>query len=50
MEAINRDRIVHVSSTLVDGRFVLRYAILNRRTTMEHIDHATDIIEKSLAG
>ena len=50
MEAINRDRIVHVSSTLVGGRFVLRFAILNRRTTMEHIDHATDIIEKSLAG
>ncbi|MEX1125758.1 MAG: aminotransferase class V-fold PLP-dependent enzyme [Acidimicrobiia bacterium] len=50
MEAINRDRVVHVSPTMVDNRFVLRFAILNRRTTIEHIDHAIDIIEKTLIG
>ena len=50
MEAVNSDLQVHLSSTVVDSRFVLRFAILNRRTTMEHIDHAIDIIEKSLAG
>jgi aromatic-L-amino-acid decarboxylase len=50
MEAINRDRMVHVSPTMVDNRFVLRFAILNRRTTIDHIDHAIDIIEKTLIG
>jgi hypothetical protein len=29
---------------------VLRFAILNRRTTIDHIDHAIDIIEKTLIG
>jgi aromatic-L-amino-acid decarboxylase len=50
MEAINQDRTVHVSPTVVDDRFVLRFAILNRRTTIDHIDHAIDIIEKTLIG
>ena len=50
MEAINRERVVHVSPTVVGGRFVLRFAILNRRTTSDHIDHAIDIIEKTLVG
>nr|MDP9495152.1 amino acid decarboxylase [Actinomycetota bacterium] len=48
MDAINRERVVHVSPTVVGGRFVLRFAILNRRTTSDHIDHAIDIIEKTL--
>jgi aromatic-L-amino-acid decarboxylase len=50
LEAVNSDRRVHLSPTVVDGRFVLRFAILNRRTTIEHVDHAIDIIEKTLAG
>ena len=50
MEAVNQDRLVHLSSTVVDGPFVLRFAILNRRTTLDHIDHAIDIIEKTLTG
>lgn len=49
-ERINLDRTVNLSPTIVDGRFVLRFAILNRRTTRDHIDHAIDIIEKTLAG
>ncbi len=48
LEAVNADRRVHLSPTMVDGRFVLRIAILNRRTTREHVDHAIDLIEKSL--
>jgi hypothetical protein len=39
-----------MSSTLVGGRFILRFAILNRRTTRQHIDHALEIIEKTLIG
>lgn len=50
MAAVNADRKTHVSSTVVDDRFILRLAILNRRTTREHIDHALDIIEKTLIG
>jgi aromatic-L-amino-acid decarboxylase len=50
LEAVNRDRAVHLSPTTIDNRFVLRFAILNRRTTQDHIDHAIDIIEKTLIG
>ncbi|HZD22453.1 MAG TPA: aminotransferase class V-fold PLP-dependent enzyme [Acidimicrobiia bacterium] len=49
-EAVNADRQVHLSPTIVDDRFILRFAVLNRRTTTDHIDHAIDIIEKVLAG
>lgn len=50
LEAVNADRTTHLSPTVVDDRFVLRIAILNRRTTAEHVDHAIDIIEKTLIG
>ena len=50
LAAVNADRRVHLSPTTVDGRFVLRFAVLNRRTTTDHIDHAIDIIEKTLIG
>jgi len=48
--AVNEDRQVHLSPTIIDDRFVLRFAVLNRRTTTDHIDHAIDIIEKTLIG
>ncbi|MCZ6736668.1 MAG: aminotransferase class V-fold PLP-dependent enzyme [Actinobacteria bacterium] len=48
--AVNADRTVHLSPTIIDDRFVLRFAILNRRSTVEHVDHAIDIIEKTLIG
>ena len=48
--AVNEDRKVHLSPTIIDGRFILRFAVLNRRTTTDHVDHAIDIIEKTLAG
>lgn len=50
MEAVNRERVVHLSPTTIDERFVLRFAILNRRTTRDHLDHAIDIVEKTLIG
>jgi len=50
LEAVNADRVVHLSPTTIEERFVLRFAILNRRTTQDHIDHAIDIIEKTLIG
>jgi aromatic-L-amino-acid decarboxylase len=48
--AVNEDKKVHLSPTIIDGQFILRFAVLNRRTTTEHIDHAIDIIEKTLIG
>lgn len=48
--AVNEDKKVHLSPTIIDDRFILRFAVLNRRTTTEHIDHAIDIIEKTLIG
>lgn len=48
LEAVNEDRVVHLSPTVIDERFVLRFAVLNRRTTTDHLDHAIDIIEKTL--
>jgi aromatic-L-amino-acid decarboxylase len=48
--AVNQDRKVHLSPTIIEGRFVLRFAILNRRSTKGHVDHAIEIIEKTLAG
>lgn len=50
LAAVNADRKVHLSPTTIDDRFVLRFAVLNRRTTVDHIDHAIDIIEKTLIG
>lgn len=49
-QAVNEDRTVHLSPTIIDDRFVLRFAILNRRSTIEHVDYAIDIIEKTLIG
>lgn len=50
MAAVNADRKTHISSTMVDERFILRLSILNRRTTQDHVEHAIDIIEKTLIG
>jgi aromatic-L-amino-acid decarboxylase len=50
LDAVNEDFTVHLSPTIIDERFVLRFAILNRRSTIEHVDHAIDIIEKTLIG
>ncbi len=50
LQAVNADRRVHLSPTMIDDRFVLRLAILNRRSTADHVDHAIDIIEKTLIG
>lgn len=50
LDAVNNDRRVHLSQTLIDGRFILRLAILNRRSNLELVDHAIDIIADSMAG
>lgn len=49
LQRVNDDRRVHLSPTTVDERFVLRIAILNRRTTRDHVDHAIDLIAETLS-
>jgi aromatic-L-amino-acid decarboxylase len=49
LQRVNDDRRVHLSPTTVDERFVLRIAILNRRTTPDHVDHAIDLIAETLS-
>lgn len=49
-DAVNRDRTVHLSPTIIEDRFVLRIAILNRRSTIDHVERAVEIIEKTLTG
>lgn len=48
LAAVNRDRRTHISATVIGGRYILRFAILNRRTSGEHLNRAIDIIEKTL--
>jgi aromatic-L-amino-acid decarboxylase len=50
LDAVNADGRVHLSHTFVAERFILRLAILNRRSNLELVDHAIDIIADSLAG
>lgn len=46
MEYANASGQVFLSSTSVDGRYVLRLAILNRRTTRQHVDAAIDLLDE----
>ena len=41
---MQRDGRVFLSSTLLDGRFVLRLAVLHLRTHLDTIDLALDIL------
>jgi aromatic-L-amino-acid/L-tryptophan decarboxylase len=45
IEAVQRDGRVFVSSTLVEGRFVLRLAVLHFRTHLEHVELALDLLQ-----
>jgi len=48
MELIHKDGRVFLSSTIIDGRFVIRIAILSFRTKKSTIDRAIDMIEDCL--
>ena len=45
-EAVQRDGRVFVSSTMIDGRFTLRLAILSLRTHLQTVDLAIDILRE----
>jgi len=44
LEAVNASGRFFLSHTVLEGRFILRLAIANIRTTQEHIDQAWDLI------
>jgi aromatic-L-amino-acid/L-tryptophan decarboxylase len=49
LAAINADGRVHLSSTVVDGRVVIRLAILSHRTTRETVELALELIRTAAA-
>lgn len=49
MKEIHSDGDVYLSSSIVNGRFVIRMAILSFRTKKETIDRAVEMIERCLA-
>jgi aromatic-L-amino-acid decarboxylase len=44
LEALRRDGTVFLSSTIIDGRYMIRFAVLSFRTHIETIDLAVEII------
>jgi aromatic-L-amino-acid/L-tryptophan decarboxylase len=49
LRAVNADGRVHLSSTRLDGRVVIRLAVLSHRTTRSHVDRAITVI-RAAAG
>lgn len=50
LAAVHRDGRVFVTSTLIDGRYTLRLAVLNFRTHREHIDTLVELLEATARG
>jgi aromatic-L-amino-acid/L-tryptophan decarboxylase len=50
LERINASKRVFLSSTMVEGRFTLRIAILSHRTHRDRIDEAIEIIRNAAAA
>jgi aromatic-L-amino-acid decarboxylase len=49
IDAVRRDGRIFISSTMIDGRFTLRLAILSLRTHQETVDLAIDILREKAA-
>ena len=49
LERINASRRVFLSSTMIDGRFVIRACIVSHRTHRDRIEEAVEIIRKASA-
>jgi aromatic-L-amino-acid/L-tryptophan decarboxylase len=47
LAAVNADGRVRLSSTVIDGRVVLRLAILSHRTTPALVDRAVDLVVRA---
>lgn len=49
LQAINASKRVFLSSTLIDGRYVLRACIVSHRTHADRIDECIEIVRKAAA-
>lgn len=49
VDAIRRDGTILLSSTTLDGRYMIRFAVLSYRTHLDTIDLAIDVIRKTIA-
>jgi glutamate/tyrosine decarboxylase-like PLP-dependent enzyme len=49
LEAVHRDGRVFITSTLVDGAFTLRLAVLNFRTHRDRIDYLLELLQREAA-
>lgn len=47
LKEIHRDGIVFMSSTIINGRFVIRMAVLSFRTKLETIDRAVEMLDRA---
>ena len=50
LQEVHKDGEVFLSSTLINGKFVIRMAILSFRTKIETIDRAVVMLQKALAS
>jgi len=48
VRAIHEDGRIFVSSTRVDGKFVLRLAVLTFRTHLEHVERTLEVLEEKV--
>ncbi|MBI1732921.1 MAG: aminotransferase class V-fold PLP-dependent enzyme [Gammaproteobacteria bacterium] len=48
VEAIRRDGTILLSSTTLDGRYMIRFAVLSYRTHLDTIDLAIDVIRRKV--
>jgi glutamate/tyrosine decarboxylase-like PLP-dependent enzyme len=46
LQAVHDDGRVFITSTLIDGKFTLRLAVLNFRTHLEQIDYLLDLLKR----
>ena len=46
LEAMHKDGEIFISSTLVNGQYVLRFACLSFRTHLEHVDKLLDMLKR----
>lgn len=46
LEAVHEDGRVFITSTLLDGCYTLRLAVLNFRTHLEQVDYLLDLLQR----
>ena len=49
LQAVHDDGRVFITSTMIDGKFTLRLAVLNFRTHRDTIDYLLELLQRSVA-